>query len=275
MIKIPASSSIDFNQRVFASAGTEIARSTLYSDSYLQNSILPRGPWTGVTEDDLIRAFQGIENPNVVEILCLDNEHSRDLIELAKSSPLHGKSDQLHKRFFDSFASVLDVDDYDYLGAETTVDTAPTITWDNDGRRVGLHIDSFDAALVRDRHGSRKRVCLNVGPGPRFFMFHPRPIADIQRDVLGSFRRNDPDEENVSWLVWEYLSSHKDEPIVAVKLWPGEAYLAPTESAIHDGFVPTMGRNTSFSCIGHFTPTVIGGNQSDLRQHTFGVSGGQ
>ena len=100
-------------------------------------------------------------------------------------------------------------------------------------RRLGIHLDNFDRMPLERRHESRRRIGINLGPGPRFLVL---ATVDIQAlaDVTPLIKR-DPHTDQVR----RYVAQGGELTCIRIRLEPGEGYVAPTELIPHDG--STMG----------------------------------
>jgi hypothetical protein len=109
-----------------------------------------------------------------------------------------------------------------------------TVTENEQGKLIGLHVDNWCRKPLAIREESQNRVCLNVGRSPRYFLFNRLNIKAIhskcQHQSLIS-----KDTENIHEILNAYFAHYSDDPIIRIKLNPGEAYIAPTELIIHDG----------------------------------------
>jgi hypothetical protein len=121
--------------------------------------------------------------------------------------------------------------------AHTTVSTAT-------GRRVGLHLDCWDQLAPRERWRGSNRICLNLGTSPRGLLFIPIPATEFADHLSAAGVDIDHDADApvdrfaVSSLARRYLEAFPNQTVVRVTLQPGEAYIAPTENLIHDGYAP-------------------------------------
>lgn len=112
-----------------------------------------------------------------------------------------------------------------------------TVDWDRGSHYVGLHVDSWTPYALEDRHLAPGRLCINVGSEDRFFLFVPRRLSALAKELgplpsspADRFRRSEANR-----LATDYMSQHPDAPVLALRVRPGEAYAAPTENLIHDG----------------------------------------
>jgi hypothetical protein len=129
------------------------------------------------------------------------------------------------------------------------------------GQRVGLHLDSWDRLAWRLRANASNRICVNLGAGPRGLQFVP--IAAI--DLLGRLRavgldldHAEPTRQDRSGrvdLARTFLECFPNVNVVRIDIEPGEAYIAPTENLIHDGFAPQAeGSDLCCTVRGYFEP---------------------
>ena len=104
----------------------------------------------------------------------------------------------------------------------TTVDHAH-------GHRLGIHLDNFDRQPIGRRELSRRRLALNLGPGPRYLVLALATIQDIAGQAADFPRYPHTDD------VHRYLGEGRTLPCLRLRLEPGEGYIAPTELIPHDG----------------------------------------
>jgi hypothetical protein len=133
-----------------------------------------------------------------------------------------------------------------YLGVARDTPGKATLTVGDDGRRLGLHLDNWDRLPAADRHTSRNRVNLNLGPEARWFMF-----ADL--DVITAHQSDAvPTTDSMRELV-----RHAPDPTAVVRLLipAGWAYIAPTENRLHDASSAGQHHGTRHaSALGWFSP---------------------
>jgi hypothetical protein len=102
-----------------------------------------------------------------------------------------------------------------------------TVTRDPEsGHFVGLHIDTFHGNYDAARSLAGNRVSVNIGAGPRWFLFVPLPL----RELHGRSGVQDPQAD----VVTGFLRANPNQAVLRLRVDPGEAYIAPTESMIHD-----------------------------------------
>jgi hypothetical protein len=113
---------------------------------------------------------------------------------------------------------------------------ALTVTYDerNQGY-VGLHVDSFYGKKASMRNASPNRVCVNIGPDYRYLLFINISLPTMLALV------GEAQAMNVNELIRKFMMIFPNYPVLRVMLAPGEAYIAPTETIVHDA--STMGTN--------------------------------
>lgn len=109
---------------------------------------------------------------------------------------------------------------------------------DSDGSFVGLHIDDWDSLPILERQNSRVLFCANLGVDPRYFMYLDVTV-DVMAAKLEALRRVDYMQCHPDQIVSEYLDAFPDHPVVALKMEPYDAYIAPIQNVVHEG--STMG----------------------------------
>jgi hypothetical protein len=129
-----------------------------------------------------------------------------------------------------------------------------TVTVDRGtGFRLGLHIDNWDRLALNCRAGSQPRLCINIGPEHRYFLFVPQTVQSIANAVCDGDRPNAEmalSHESLLDLFFKQLSSG---PVVRIKLKPDEAYIAQTDNLIHDAStVGTERAGWTFTVRGRF-----------------------
>jgi hypothetical protein len=112
-----------------------------------------------------------------------------------------------------------------------------------DGPYIGIHVDSFDGAPLRDRHLSRNRLCINLGSECRYLLFLETTIQELGQ-ATGH-------EE-----VWPNYADDisTDSAIIRMRIDPGEGYLAPTELLLHDGQAASNALDITMTYLAHFHP---------------------
>jgi len=243
---------------VLRSSGVVAAEHSIWGRGYVNHAYFPRPDWRPLDIPQRDALYRQISTDLGREIMVVDMR-GPGFEALAKMVANYGHSAAMREDVQIAFEAILVehvdiVNHYKYLGAEMTFDSAPTLTWETDGRRTGLHVDSWSNLPIADRWKSPNRLCLNLGQGDRYLLFVNRGI-DEAREILDNADRLDrPNSENVTTLTASFLKYMPDSPVYAVRIRPGEAYVAPTEYVIHDGFVPGRLPNATISVMGYISP---------------------
>jgi hypothetical protein len=117
-----------------------------------------------------------------------------------------------------------------FLGyTECAADQRTTTTDTRTMRRLGIHLDNFDRIPLERRHESRRRVGINLGPGPRYLVLATQDIKGLAR--LTPLIKRNPHTEQIR----RYVAQGGELTCIRIRLEPGEGYLAPTELIPHDG----------------------------------------
>jgi len=116
----------------------------------------------------------------------------------------------------------------------------PTVTIDHHAkRRIGLHVDNWDKQNIDKRRLSPNRICINVGECTRIFLFVPIEIGSVVSILraAGIDVRASPRPTALGRL---FLHRYPNVPVLRVPVDPGCAYIAPTETLIHDASTAQM-----------------------------------
>lgn len=251
-----ASAAVVDPSRIRLSAGTRAA--TAFDDGgsplYCSDAIVPVGPWRAPTKVNLssmdthsadvrvdvrpippevtevIRSIGGfeIEEPSQAARIMRERKRELDaaLIEALRPYLLTSIGAQL-----------LSISVRSPGLCTTTIDPRSNC-------RIGLHVDSWDRLPIDRRRQARLRFCANLGTQHRWLLFVPQPV-----DVIG---RASPSAQP-AFVAREFLRLHSSNPTIAVRIDPGEAYLAPTERIIHDSSTHgTTAPDVSLTILGHF-----------------------
>lgn len=235
LISITALHVASWDDRVWLSAGTCIESHA----NYTPGSVVPIQQWRRIGPGEE-RVISNERDPSRhVGLHELDAEIWRRL-KVACGTPNSANSDRrsLLTELLDYLA--LNVarfgDETHIIGFNRSVAENFTLTRDRHlprTEKIGLHIDSWDGGRLDDRAERSQRICINLGESSRYFLFVNRPITQMRQDA------GDCPNETVS----RFLRAHPNYPVVALRVDPGECYLAPTELIIHDGWNPYAGVN--------------------------------
>ncbi|MEV4524895.1 hypothetical protein [Streptosporangium sp. NPDC049304] len=190
-----------------------------YDDS---TAVVPQGNWTALSEEEAERLRPAADTlPSMtVELVSQD-------LPAFTSDDLPGRLDA---------ATVLDPLAGRWPRRRLACAASPpgqlTSTEDSTtGHRIGLHVDNFDQQPYSTRQDSRRRLCLNLGPGTRYLLVGDLDIKEICR-VLGC----DQDEYYPHTDdLRRYVAEGHPLQCLRIRLDPGEGYIAPTEFLPHDG----------------------------------------
>ncbi|MCX4098520.1 hypothetical protein [Nocardia sp. alder85J] len=128
----------------------------------------------------------------------------------------------------------------------------PTMTTGSHGRRVGLHVDSWDDGPLAERAAAANRVSANLGHRDRYLLFVNAPLRVMaaalrERDLL------DGAADPRFALGQRFMTVFPRYPVTRLVVHPGEAYIAPTDNMLHDGYAEPHGQiDVQFSCRGWF-----------------------
>jgi hypothetical protein len=133
----------------------------------------------------------------------------------------------------------------------------PTATTDDTDTYVGLHLDNWYQAELRDRENAPNRISINVGVTARFFLYINLPLATIGALAVEQYPSDNRIRDTQHGLRNIFMSHFGSYPVVRVRLEPGEGYIAPTENLIHDATTPgEKGPDVQFRVRGRFWPPV-------------------
>jgi hypothetical protein len=101
------------------------------------------------------------------------------------------------------------------------------------GKLIGLHLDSWDGASFANRDRSRTRLCVNLGPDIRSFLYVPIRLFDAAKAIVHARAKGEfPD---VGDIIPGFLSTFPEFPVIRINMLPGMGYFADTDNLIHDG----------------------------------------
>ena len=129
---------------------------------YDANSLLPADDWKPLP----LRL--------VSELDAGPNAPASTLVELVRV-PGVGSLDAVHR-----FLPFGDRHPARFLGyTECAADQRTTTTDTRTMWRLGIHLDNFDRMPLERRHESRRRIGINLGPGPRFLVLTTQDIKGL------------------------------------------------------------------------------------------------
>ncbi|WP_019928210.1 hypothetical protein [Nocardia sp. BMG111209] len=140
----------------------------------------------------------------------------------------------------------------------------PTMTTGSHGRRVGLHVDSWDDGPLAERAAAANRVSANLGDHDRCLLVVNAPLAVMAR-ALAERDLLDGAADPRFALGRRFMQVFPHYPVTKIVVRPGEAYIAPTDNLLHDGFAEPHGQiDLQFSCRGYFVAPAGGMGSSDV-----------
>ena len=116
-----------------------------------------------------------------------------------------------------------------------------------DGLRIGLHVDHWEQRPLETLSAARNRVCLNLGPNPRYLVFISTNLDEIATRYNLNFA-----DSFTTFHAKTFLRDYPTVPVFRLRIEPGEAYIAPTESLIHDGQASTAAGEWVYTIFGRF-----------------------
>jgi hypothetical protein len=117
--------------------------------------------------------------------------------------------------------------------------------------RIGFHVDNWDDLPLAERARGRKRLCVNLGAGPRYLLFLRTPVSLLVAARVLPPRV--PGEGSPASLVRAHLGQHLRQLAVRVRVDPGEAYVMNADDVIHDGASGAPGvADAALHFLGHF-----------------------
>lgn len=179
---------------------------------YDAEALLPADRWTALGREVAVElhAHADVEASRIVELV-----HMPEIAAL----------DAIHR--FDPFGGQHPVQ---FLGYTECAGNQRTTTTDHRTmRRLGIHLDNFDRMPLERRHESRRRIGLNLGPGPRYLLLATQDVEDLAH--LTPLIEREPHTDQVR----RYVAGGGQLACIRIRLEPGEGYIAPTELIPHDG----------------------------------------
>lgn len=117
-----------------------------------------------------------------------------------------------------------------FLGyTECAANQRTTTTDHGTMRRLGIHLDNFDRMPLEYRGRSRRRLGINLGPGPRYLLLTTQDIKGLAR--ISPLIEPNPHTDQVR----RYVARGGQLTCIRIRLEPGQGYIAPTELIPHDG----------------------------------------
>ncbi|RKT18993.1 hypothetical protein BX285_3435 [Streptomyces sp. 1114.5] len=123
------------------------------------------------------------------------------------------------------------------------------------GLRPGVHIDHHENLPYAERRTSRRRLCVNLGPGTRYLLLSTSNILSVCRTVRDRYETHHPHTEDLRMC----LSQHKPVGLLRIRIEPREGWFAPTamlpyDESTEDEELPSR----TASWLGHWERGVFG-----------------
>ncbi|MFB7908435.1 hypothetical protein [Kitasatospora sp. NPDC056076] len=119
------------------------------------------------------------------------------------------------------------------------------------GRRPGLHVDNHQNLPYGERRKARRRLCVNLGPGPRYLLLADTDILTICRCVQERYEEHRPSTDDLRM----YLALHRPLRLLRLRIDPGEGWFAPTSFLPYDESTEGLALPSSTSSwLGHWEP---------------------
>jgi hypothetical protein len=120
------------------------------------------------------------------------------------------------------------------------------------GKKVGLHIDTFEMVPIKDRLKEKYRCVVNIGTQPRKFIFDPRSGFEILSEIREQNCKDDFGSQSPTTAL-RIASGKFPLELYSMTVHPGEAYIAPTEVIPHDASTfKNQGNGATYTFRGHF-----------------------
>lgn len=237
------------------------------SDIYETGAIVPRGPWTPLSNDELAEIAQGEDQSGPGRTVRLINfspdflGRFRELFSshqgltptsIAKMAAMPKAAallDEFRKHVFVAYPlnegavdeGVSDKIEDGFCVKGPNLETVSRDT--RSGRYVGLHIDNWSRLPHGARGAAPARLCANFGWDDRYLLFLNLSfdqIVNVEIDKFahwqnGQMRKGGALRKGPTVFAREFLKSFPEYPIFRLRVKPGEAYIAPTENLVHDG----------------------------------------
>lgn len=220
------------------------------SEDYSADAIVPKHPWRRLTcfEENLLIGNDSKAPPWTIAVIPfneMDCQASRleapigitSLQDATSAAKLLNSS----RKFFNFNSDPLCIGSSAYSGGLSTVTIDRNLN-----KKIGLHIDSWDALPLHKRSNSRTRICVNLGQTFRYFLFCNLNLVDMARYLTNHLDIDtsgfDPNE-----MYKHFFHAFPNYPAIRIKIMPFEGYLAPTEILVHDA--STLGTRLESSVI--------------------------
>jgi hypothetical protein len=248
-------------QRLAISSGTRSAPASLH---YEPGSKVPSGTWRELEPAERDILFARAESGEAVRLVCLAPGVRREL-EPLRFAARHSDINEVRRRvatpaIAEALGACL-IHIRSQFGLRATAagsmaggirvnppNLATVTTYPGSEEFVGMHVDNWSRTPLSARSRSPRRISINVGDDPRYFLFLNLPIgrlfagapSDSMADRYGTtfdastLRRLDQTGAGTA-IARAFMSYSPHYPVIRLKVNPCEAYISSTESVVHDG----------------------------------------
>jgi hypothetical protein len=135
----------------------------------------------------------------------------------------------------------------------------PTLTMDRD-QFTGLHVDEWFQNRQTPRSARPNRIAFNLGREPRHFLFINLPVEAMMDSIGEGLSGNEG-----TAIGLRFMESFPSYPVARICINPGAAYIAPTESLVHDASsAGSTHVDIAGHLLGHFKlPTTSSNSEED------------
>ncbi|MFE3190804.1 hypothetical protein ACFXHA_17470 [Nocardia sp. NPDC059240] len=256
--------------RVELSAGFLPASEAPCSTTYSEQAFVPRGPWRPPTchERTLLygRAAFGARPGDWIAVIPVPAQVLSAFTALRTAAA--GGNEQTMRSLIDgpcgrtalveAIRWAMTLSDPARLSVENPMfySRTPvgnlTLTTGSHGQRVGLHVDSWHDSPLAARATAPNRLSVNLGHHDRWLLCVNAPLHVMERALRERGLLDGADGPR-SGLGKRFMEVFPRYPVTKIAIHPGEAYIAPTENMLHDGYAQPHGQlDLQFCCRGYF-----------------------
>ncbi len=236
------SQAIDLSSRIKISSGTRWCDEVAYGDDCYRGYV-PLDDWREPHKKEinaLLTSTLPINNYEYIGISSI----SKDLLSMSKKLSFIEnktvydieKNENLYNEFVRSILNffsgqVIEKENIEILGSFVNSICGLKSTAYNPKESVylGLHIDCWDKLPWDQRNTARNRILINLGDEERYFLFVNLTASQILKHIKMISNGAPP------YPYHNFFELFPNYPVVKIKLFPGEYYIAPTENIMHDG----------------------------------------
>jgi len=219
-----------------------VNREEVEEEFYVSDSVIPIGPWSRCSRSWFKQTESLSDNVREGETVAIFGLPRHLLLKAQSALQAHAISPP------DTFigsreAQALQYETAEWLKLELAAESVDTLAMgvNNPGLRtvtidraqgalIGMHIDSLDGADLDSRRTARVRAAVNFGPGTRWFLLLPTPLECLAR----SLKVGDRPADAFCLTGASVYAAGLLTPVIALRINPGEGYIAPTDALFHD-----------------------------------------